>query len=244
MLTLVLLAAVEAGPAAAGAGDGDAHLQQLAAVVPAAQLGADDGGAGGGVGDLEEAAQRVGLRLAVVVQQPEPLDRLGLPGAAAAEVVLVAERVAEVVPAAGDRVVAGRVEPVGEVLGAQRRAVEDGLADGGAEAGPAAEDDRAALREPVGEGVGEQLRGAVGGAGVDGEHPLDLTVLAEQAGEGLWQPAGPVVRDDHRGDQVARIGGRPGSGEAALVAVDGHRVRGPQFSVDTAGERQPDGAPH
>lgn len=134
VLALVLLAAVQAGPPATGAGDGDADLQQLAAVVPAAQLGADHGGTGGGVGDLEQSAQRVGLRLAVVVQQPEPLDGLGLARAAAAEVVLLGERVAEVVPAAGDRVVAGGVEPVREVLRAQRRAVEDGLGDGGAEA--------------------------------------------------------------------------------------------------------------
>src|SRR5581483_9346434 len=74
VLALVLFAAVQAGPAAAAAGDGDADLQQLAAVVPAAQLGAEHGGAGGGVGDLEQLAQRVALRLAVVVQQPEPLD--------------------------------------------------------------------------------------------------------------------------------------------------------------------------
>lgn len=43
VLALVLLAAVQAGPAAAGVGDGDADLQQLPAVVPAAQFGADDG---------------------------------------------------------------------------------------------------------------------------------------------------------------------------------------------------------
>ncbi|MFD0563471.1 hypothetical protein ACFQ2M_16685 [Kitasatospora saccharophila] len=91
------------------------------------------------------------------MQQPEPLDRLGLARSAAAEFVLARERVAEVVPAAGDRVVAGRVEAVGEVLGAQRGAVEDGFADGAAEADPAAEDLRAALGEPVAEGVGEQL---------------------------------------------------------------------------------------
>ncbi len=248
VLALVLLAAVQTGPAAAGAGDADADLQQLAAVVPAAQLGADDGGGRRGVGDLEQPAQRVGLRLAVVVQQPEPLDGLGLPGAAAAEFVLGAERVAEVVPAAGHRVVAGGVEAVGQVLGAQRRAVEDGVGDGGAEAGPAAEEGRPALGEPVAEGVGEQLRGGVGGAGVDGEDSLHLAVLAEQSGEGLRQPAGAVVGDDHGGDQVARVRGRPGSREAALVAVDSHRVRWPQlFSgcsrqwlqpVDAAGFRQ------
>src|SRR5690606_8417572 len=43
VLALVLLTAVEARPAAAGVGDGDADLEQLPAVVPAAELGADDG---------------------------------------------------------------------------------------------------------------------------------------------------------------------------------------------------------
>ncbi|GAA3022072.1 hypothetical protein GCM10020229_36810 [Kitasatospora albolonga] len=230
VLALVLLAAVQAGPTAAGAGDGDAHFEQLAAVVPAAQLGSDHGGGRSGVGDLEQPAQGVGLRLAVVVQQPEPLDRLGLPRAAAAELVLGAQRVAEVVPTARHRVVPGGVEAVREVLGAQRRGVEDGLAHGVAEAGAAAEDQRTALRQPVAEGVPEQLGGGVGGAGVDGEDALDRTVLPEQAGQGLREPPGTVVGDDHGGDQVARVCGRPGSGEAALVAVDGHRVREPQAS--------------
>lgn len=96
VLALVLLAALQPGPAAAAAGDGDADLQQLAPVVPTAQLGADDRGGGRGVGDLQEVEEGVRGGLAVVVQEPQPLHGFA--------VRLVRLVVGVVVPGAGGRV--------------------------------------------------------------------------------------------------------------------------------------------
>ncbi len=80
VLALVLFAAVEAGPAAAGVGDGDADLQELPPVVPAAELGADDGDVVLAelpfvLHDAQQLGQGVGFGGAVVVQQPQPLHR-------------------------------------------------------------------------------------------------------------------------------------------------------------------------
>lgn len=74
VLALVLFPAVEAGPAAAAAGDGDAGFEELLLVVPAAQFGADDRGVGVLLGDAEQFGEGVGFGGAVVVQEPEPLD--------------------------------------------------------------------------------------------------------------------------------------------------------------------------
>ena len=83
VLALVLFAPVEAGPAAAGVGDGDADLQELAAVVPAAELGADDGDVLAAelafvLHDAQQLGEGVGFGGAVVVQQPQPLDGLAV----------------------------------------------------------------------------------------------------------------------------------------------------------------------
>ena len=53
MLTLIVLAAFEAGDATSGAGDAEAHLEQQAPVMPTQGLGAKDGCARMGIGCLE-----------------------------------------------------------------------------------------------------------------------------------------------------------------------------------------------
>ena len=79
VLALVLFAPVEAGPAAAAVGDGDAGLEELPAVVPAAELGADDGGVAGSASTTRSSSARAsGFGRAVVVQQPQPLDGLAV----------------------------------------------------------------------------------------------------------------------------------------------------------------------
>lgn len=192
MLALVLLAAVESGPAAAAAGDGDAGLQELLPVVPAAQLGADDGGVRVGVGDAQEFGEGAGLGCAVVVEQPEPLDRFA--------VREFGEVVGLVVPAAADRVPAAGALQIGQVLGSEHGRGAGGLLDGGAEAGAAREVQDAVRAD----GVGEELRRVVGAAGVGGDHVLHGAFLGEQPGEGVRQPAGAVVGDEHGGDDVSR----------------------------------------
>ena len=175
MLALVLLAAVEAGLAAAAAVDGDADLEQQPAVVPAADLGADDRDATASVlGDPQQLGERVGLGRAVVVQQPEPLDR----------------------PA---RLVVLR----GLGGAAPRRRFDVGVTeargDGGAEAGA-----RGKVEDAVGaEGVSQQ--GADSSAlPVSTPIVRCGGASAEQPREHLGEPAGAVVGDDDRGHQVAR----------------------------------------
>ncbi len=90
VLALVVLAVLQAGPAAAVGGDGDADLQQLLAVAPAADLRADDGRLAVSVADLQQAQQRVRRGLGVVVEDPDPLHRRLV--AAAVAVLVVAGR--------------------------------------------------------------------------------------------------------------------------------------------------------
>lgn len=227
VLALVLLAAVEAGPAAAAAGDADARLQELPAVVPAAQLGADDRGGRGGVGHPQQLAQGIRLGSTVVVQQPEPLDGLA--------VRQFGHVVGVVAPGAGLRVPAAGALQIRQVVGGEHTGRADGLVDGRAEAGPARE-----VQHPLGpEGVGEQRRGLVGAAGVGGDDVLDGAFLADQSGERLWQPAGTVVGDQYGGDDMPRVFGGGGSGGGCRpavrrVAVHGHRGTGPG-SLDCGG---------
>ncbi len=226
-LALVLLAAVQAGPTAAGAGDADADLEQLAPVVPGADLGTDDGGGRRGLGDLEQLAQRVRRGLAVVVEQPEPLDGLGVARPAqllGGELVVVAERVAELIMAAVlgvERVVAVR-DGVRQALGVERRQAAHALVDRGAEAGAPSVLQHGVLAERV----GEQARSRVGGSGVGGDDALHGPVLSEQTAQGLRQPAGPVVGHDDGGDQVPGISRRAPCARVpwGLMGVGRHRL--------------------
>lgn len=170
MLALVLLAAVQAGPTAAAAGDGDAHFEQLLAVVPAAELGADDRGVGVGVGDAQQFGEGVGRGGAVVVQQPEPLDGLA--------VRQFGQVVGVVAPAARDGVPAAGALQIRQLLRAEHRRRADGLVDGGAEAGAPREVQDAL----VAQGLGDQAGGVVGAAGVGRVRALHGAFLAEQAG--------------------------------------------------------------
>ncbi len=228
VLALVLLAAVQTGPAAAGVGDGDADLQQLPAVVPAAELGADDGDVIAAefvlvVHDAQQLGQGVGFGGAVVVQQPQPLHRVSV-GKIRQVVGVVAPGARHGVPAAGPL-------QVGQVLGGEDGRDAGGLLDGLAETGAAGEVEHVV----VAEGVGDQPGGFVGAAGVGGDGVLDGALLAEQPGECVGQPAGSVVGDEDRGHDVTREL-RCGS-EVLLgcrVAVHGHRGTGPG-SVDCGG---------
>ena len=76
VLTLVVLAALEAGLAPAGAADGDAELEQPLQRGPLAQLGTQDVGRRVGRGRVEQRAQRARSGVGVVVDQPDPLRRL------------------------------------------------------------------------------------------------------------------------------------------------------------------------
>src|SRR5690606_38374192 len=225
VLALVLFAPVQTGPAAAGVGDGDADLQQLPAVVPAAQLGADDGHVvaaefGLVVHHAQELGERVRFGGAVVVQQPQPLHRFA--------VGEFGQVVGVVAPAAGDRVPAAGPLQVGQVLGGEVRRGAVALLDGLAEAGAPGEVQDAV----VAEGLAEQPGGVVGASGVGAHGVLDGALLAEQPGERVGQPAGAVVGDEDRGHHVTR---KLGSGGGVLggcrVAVHGHRGTGPG-SVD------------
>lgn len=218
VLALVLLAAVQAGPAAAAAGDGDAHLQQLPAVVPAAQLGADDGGRGAGVGDAQQFGEGGRFGRAVVVQQPQPLDRF---------TVREFRHVVRVVaPGAADGVPAAGPPQVRQVVGGEHRGGADRFVDGGAEAGAAGE-----VQHPlVAEGGAEELGGVVRAAGVGADDVLHRAFLALQPGERVGQPAGTVVGDDHGGDDMPwELWGACGicGGLGRRLAVHGHRGTGP-----------------
>ncbi len=166
VLALVLFAAVQAGPAAAGVGDGDADLQQLPAVVPAAQFGADDRHVVAAQFDLvlddpQQPGEGVRFGCAVVVQQPQPLD--GLAVRQFRHVVgVVAPRARDGVPAAG-------ALEVRQLLRGEdgRRAAR--LLDGLAEAGAPGEVQHAV----VAEGLGDQLGGVVRAAGVGRHRVLD-----------------------------------------------------------------------
>ncbi len=61
------------------------------------------------------------------------------------------------------------------------------------------------MQDAVGaDGVGDELCGVVGAAGVGRDHVLHGAFLGEQAGQGVGQPAGAVVGDEHGGDDVSR----------------------------------------
>lgn len=199
MLALVLLAAVEAGPAASAVGDGDADLQELAAVVPAAQLGADDRGVPVVVDDAQHLGERVGLGRAVVVEEPEPLHRFA--------VRQLGHLVRLVVPGPGNRVPAAGPLQVGEVVRGEDAGRAARLVDGGAEARTPRE-----VQDPVGaERLGDQARGVVGAARVGGDDVLYGAFLAEQPGERVGQPACAVVGDEHGGDDMpGELGGGGG----------------------------------
>ena len=77
VLALVVLAALQTGLAVAGAGDGQADLQQAPQRGPLAQLGAEDRGARVLVGGAEQLLEGVRRGQAVVVEQPHPLPLLG-----------------------------------------------------------------------------------------------------------------------------------------------------------------------
>jgi hypothetical protein len=216
VLPLVLFAAVEAGPAASAVGDGDADFEELLAVVPAEELGADDRGVLVGVGDAQQFGEGVGGGRAVVVEEPQPLDRLA--------VRQVGQVVGVVAPGPADGVPAAGPLQIGQVVGAEDGRGADGLLDGGAEAGAAGE-----VQYPlVADGVADELRRRVGAAGVGGDDVLRGAFLAEESGEGVRQPAGSVVGDEHGGDDVPRelgllrlgCGGKRGCG-------GGHRGTGP-----------------
>lgn len=235
VLALVLFAAVEAGPAAAGVGDGDADLQELPLVVPAAELGADDGHVVPAelqfvLHDPQQLGQGVGLGGAVVVQQPQPLDRFS--------VGEVRQVVGVVAPGACDGVPAARPLQVRQLVRGEDGRGAAHLLHGLTETGAPGE-----VQYPVGaEGIGEQLGGGVGAAGVGRHRALRGALLAEQPGEGVGQPAGAVVGDEDRGHHMTR---KLGCGSAVVmgcrVAVHGHRGTGPG-SVVCGGRLCPQGA--
>jgi hypothetical protein len=240
VLALVLFAPVEAGPAAAAVRDGDADFQELPAVVPAAELRADDRHVPAELPlvlhDAQQLGQGVGLGGAVVVQEPQPL--LGLAVRQLRHVVRV------VAPGAGDRVPAAGALQVRQVVRGQYARGAGGLLDGLAEAGAPGE-----VQHPVGaEGVGDQPGGVVRAAGVGRHGALNGAFLTEQPGEGVGQPACTVVGDEHGGDHVPRKLRRVGrvercGGSVVLtcrMAVHGHRGTGPG-SMDCGGRLWPRG---
>ena len=77
VLSLVVLPALEADLAAAGARDRDAHLEQPSQRRPLAQLRPDDFGLGVVGRGREQGGQRTGVRVGVVVEQPDPLGWVG-----------------------------------------------------------------------------------------------------------------------------------------------------------------------
>lgn len=99
-----------------------------------------------------------------------------------------------------------------------------GFLDGGAESGAAGE-----VQDPfVAEGLVQQAGGVVGAAGVGGDVVLRGAFLAEEAYQGPGQPAGAVVGDEDRGDDVpGELGGRVGLVGGRRLAVQGHRGTGP-----------------
>ena len=227
VLALVLFAAVEAGPAAAGVGDGDADLEELAAVVPAAELGADDGHVVTAEFEFvlhhaQQFGERVGFGGAVVVQQPQPLHGLA--------VREFGQVVGVVAPGAGDGVPAAGALQVGQFLGGEDGGGAGGLLDGLAEAGAAGE-----VQDAVGaERLGDQPRGVVRAAGVGGDDVLDGALLAEQPGERVGQPAGTVVGDEHRGHDMTR---ELRCGSAVLVGLPCGCARTSRYGPRFAGLR-------
>ncbi len=231
VLPLVLFAAVQPGPAAAGVGDGDADLQELPAVVPAAELGADDrhvvlAGLALALHDAEELGQGVGGGGAVVVQQPEPVFRFA--------VRQFGQVVGVVPPGVGDGVPAAGALEVRQVLDGGRGRGAVHLFDGLAEARAAGQVQHAV----VAEGLGEQPCGVVRAAGVGGPGLLHRALLAEQPGERVGQPAGAVVGDEHRRHHVTRELWEGGVVRNRRVAVHGHRGTGPG-SMDCGGHPCP-----
>ncbi len=93
VLSLVVLAPLQAGLAPAGPRDGHADLEQPAQVRPLAQLRTEERRLGVRLGGSDEVLQRVGRGRAVVVEEPDQLvrlagdglepgtDRVGVPGA-------------------------------------------------------------------------------------------------------------------------------------------------------------------
>ena len=73
VLSLVELAAFEAGLAATGAADGDAELQKPPQRGPLAQLGSQDVGVRVRLGRRQQRLERPRVRPGVVVEQPHPL---------------------------------------------------------------------------------------------------------------------------------------------------------------------------
>ncbi|GFN04378.1 hypothetical protein Smic_29340 [Streptomyces microflavus] len=216
VLALVLLAAVQAGPAAAAVGDGDADFEELLAVVPAAQLGPDDRGVLVGVHDAQHLGERVRFGRAVVVEQPEPLDRFAV--RQFRQVVVLVD------PGPGDGVPAAGALEVGQVVGGQWPGGADRLVDGGAEARTAGEVQDAVAAERL----GDQPGGVVGAAGVGGDDVLYGAFLPEQPGQHVGQPARSVVGDEHGGDDVpGELWGGGGRVRRRRVAVHGHRGTGP-----------------
>lgn len=173
VLPLVLLAAVEAGPAAPRVGDGDADLEELPAVVPAEQLGADDGDLVADLAlvldDAQEFGERVGLGRAVVVQEPQPL--LGLAVRQLRHVVGV------VAPAPADGVPAAGALEVRQLLRGQHARGACRFVDGLTEASAARQVENALVADRV----GDQRGGGVRTAGVGRYGVLYGALLAEQS---------------------------------------------------------------
>ncbi len=216
VLALVLLAPVESGPAASAVGDRDADFEELAAVVPAAELGSDDRGVLVVVDDAEHLGEGVGFGGAVVVEQPEPLHRFA--------VRQFGQVVGVVAPGPGDGVPAAGALQVRQVVRGEDAGGAARLVDGGAEARTPRE-----VQDAVGaERLGDQARGVVGAAGVGGDDVLYGAFLAEQPGERVGQPACAVVGDEHGGDDMpGELWGGGGRVRRRCLAVHGHRGTGP-----------------
>ena len=119
VLALVDLVVLDLGDGPARAVDREADLLQPVGVGPGDQLGAEDGGAGPGLGLGHEPLQRLRLGGAVVVEQPQPVHPRGAGVAQGRH-----HRPAELPPDGHDGVVAEPgAGPVGAAVG--RAGVDD-----------------------------------------------------------------------------------------------------------------------
>ncbi len=181
VLTLVDLARLDAGNPAPDGIDRHARLDDHVAVSPVHQLRAKHAGRRRFRGPAQQLLQRIGGRLAVVVQQPEPLDLV--------------------------RSAASGTAPAGSPADAGRKRNASGLVRNRAPhrcrvTGTAVHPEHRALAE-----LGGKHRAAtVTAAGVHRHDPLDRPGLLVQRINQMLQPRGAVVRDDHRGYHVLGMG--------------------------------------
>ncbi len=119
---------------------------------------------------------------------------------------------------------------VGQVVGGEDGRGADRLVDGRAESAAPREVQHVVRAE----GLGEQLGGFVGAAGVGADGVLHGPFLAEETAQGLGQPSVAVVGDEHGGDDVPGELGGGGRVLGRRVTMHGHRGTGPPAGVPGA----------